>query len=65
MSTTLPRKGTIAETAEYYAVSTKTVRRWIAAGLIHAERVGPHLIRVDIDSMQTTPLQPSKAGAFA
>ena len=57
MSLTSPALGTIQDAADHYQVSTKTIRRWITAGLIHAERVGPHLIRVDIDSMQTTPLQ--------
>lgn len=56
---------TIQEAAFHFGVSTKTVRRWISAGLIKAYRVGPHLIRVDIDSMQTTPLQYVEAGAFA
>jgi excisionase family DNA binding protein len=43
------RFGTIAETAAFYGVSTKTVRRWIASGVLTGYRVGPTLIRVDLD----------------
>lgn len=28
-----------------------TVRRWIASGLIHGYRVGPRLIKVDLDEL--------------
>lgn len=45
--TVASRSLTIAEAAELRGVSTKTIRRWIAAGLIPAYRVGPHLIRLD------------------
>jgi hypothetical protein len=41
--TDLPRVGSVQETADYFNVSTKTVRRWITLGLIKAERVGPNL----------------------
>lgn len=51
------RGATVKDAAEYFQVSTKTIRRWISAGVISAERVGPHLIRVDLDSITTTPLQ--------
>jgi excisionase family DNA binding protein len=37
----------IAETARRYDVSERTVRRWIASGLITGYRVGPTLIRLD------------------
>jgi excisionase family DNA binding protein len=37
----------IAETAKMHGVSEKTIRRWIAQGLIHGFRMGPRLIRVD------------------
>lgn len=39
---------TIPEAAAALAVSTKTIRRWIASGHLKAKRVGPRLIRVDI-----------------
>lgn len=40
-------KLTIAATAKYLGVSTKTVRRRIADGSLTGYRVGPHLIRLD------------------
>ena len=43
--------GTVQEAADYLKVSTKTVRRYIAQGLIEADRVGPRLIRVNMASL--------------
>ena len=37
---------TIQQVATVKGVSSKTVRRWIAAGLLPAYRVGPRLIRI-------------------
>lgn len=45
--THLPPQPTIAETAQYFGVDVKTVRRWIAQSRLVAYRVGPRLIRVD------------------
>jgi excisionase family DNA binding protein len=45
---TLKRPATIEHVALHYGVTIKTVRRWIAAGLLTAYRVGPHAIRVDM-----------------
>ncbi|MFE6255848.1 hypothetical protein [Agromyces sp. NPDC057865] len=52
MSTISRRWGRIAQVAENEGVTDKTVRRWIAAGLIYAERIGPRVIRVDLDSVE-------------
>lgn len=51
--------GTVQGVAEIRNVSTKTVRRWITDGLIYAERVGPRLIRIDLNSLDNIgrPLQ--------
>jgi excisionase family DNA binding protein len=46
-----PRWAKITVAAEYQDVSVKTIRRWISAGLIDARRVGPKLIRVDLNSL--------------
>jgi excisionase family DNA binding protein len=43
----LPPQPTIKQTADYFGVDVKTVRRWIAQGRLIAYRVGPRLIRVD------------------
>ena len=43
---------TIAESAEKYSVSTATIRRMIARGDVEATRIGPRLIRVDLNSLQ-------------
>ena len=42
----------IAAAADHYDVSQQTVRRWIASGRITAHRVGPRLIRVDLDEIE-------------
>ena len=51
--------GSVQEAADYLGVSTKSIRRWISSGLIKAYRVGPKLIRVDLDSLNSLgkPLQ--------
>ena len=44
---------TVQAAADYYNVSTKTIRRMIARGDIYAERIGPRLIRVDLASLES------------
>lgn len=41
----------LAEAADALAVSTKTVRRYIAAGELDAVRLGRRTIRVRVDSL--------------
>ncbi len=41
-----PRYLTIAEAADASSVTPKTVRRWIAAGLLPAVRLGPRVVRI-------------------
>lgn len=59
LAVTSPTWGTIQEAAANKKVSTKTIRRWITDGIIYAERVGPRLIRVDLNSLDRAgrPLQ--------
>lgn len=52
----MDKYSTIQEAAAHFRVAPKTIRRWITAGLIKAERVGPRLIRVDIDSLKIKPI---------
>ncbi|WP_426319927.1 helix-turn-helix domain-containing protein [Microbacterium sp. E-13] len=42
--------GTIQQAAIAYGVTEKTIRRWISSGVIEARRVGPRLIRVNLES---------------
>lgn len=49
--TGLPPNPTITQTAEFFGVDDKTIRRWIAQGRLKAYRVGPRLIRIDRESI--------------
>ncbi len=52
------RLDTINGAAEYVGVHHKTIRRWISSGRITAYRVGPVLIRVDLDELDAMLLRP-------
>lgn len=41
----------IAETAAYASVNPRTIRRRIADGTLNAYRLGPRLIRIDLDEV--------------
>jgi excisionase family DNA binding protein len=41
----------IAKAAEAQDVSTRTMRRWIAEGRIRGYRVGPRLVKIDVDDL--------------
>ena len=43
----------LADAADYYSVSVKTIRRWIADGRIEGYRVGPRLLRVRMESLDS------------
>lgn len=51
LSATSRRLISVAEAADALAVSTKTVRRYIAAGDLDAVRLGRRTIRVRVDSL--------------
>jgi excisionase family DNA binding protein len=42
---------TVTETAEYLGLSTKTIRNYIRSGRLEAERVGPKLISIHVESL--------------
>ncbi len=46
-----PRFISIEAAAAIYGVTAKTIRRRIADGTITAHRVGPRLIRVEVDEL--------------
>ena len=41
----------VGPAADYADVCDRTIRRWIAAGLLTGYRVGPRLIKVDLDEL--------------
>jgi excisionase family DNA binding protein len=48
------RFGSIQQAAAEADVCDKTIRRWIAQGRITAYRVGPRLIRIDLDQLDAS-----------
>jgi excisionase family DNA binding protein len=46
------------EATEFAGVCTRTIRNWIAAGVITGYRTGPRLIRVDIAELEAALLKP-------
>jgi excisionase family DNA binding protein len=56
------RLASIPVAAESADVSTKTIRRWIAQGRVAGYRVGPRLIKVDLDELEAS-FQPVGGGA--
>jgi excisionase family DNA binding protein len=59
-----PRFGTIEEAANYFAVSTRTIRRWASQGHIHLYRLGGRTTRVDLNEIATLAVRvPTADGA--
>jgi excisionase family DNA binding protein len=52
VSSYMSKMVSIAAAANHYNVSRQTVRRWISSGKIHAYRVEPRLIRVDLEEIE-------------
>jgi excisionase family DNA binding protein len=61
------RTGTIAQVAQAYGVSTKTVRRLIARGDLQAYRFGSRLIRIDLNQAESLlrPIPTARPGGDA
>ncbi|WNV89019.1 helix-turn-helix domain-containing protein [Umezawaea sp. Da 62-37] len=51
VTTTQRRLSSIAVAAEYADVSTRSIRRWISAGLLTGYRVGPRLVKIDLNDL--------------
>jgi excisionase family DNA binding protein len=49
--TTGRRLTTLKVAADYADVHARTLRRWIAAGRVPAYRLGPRVIKVDLDEL--------------
>lgn len=45
------RLGSIAQGADRADVSSRTIRRWISQGLLTGYRVGPRLVKVDLNEV--------------
>jgi len=51
-TTTRPQRLTNVENAAHYAdVGPRTIRRWIAEGRLRAYRLGPRLVKIDLDDL--------------
>ena len=50
--TRTPARVGITEAAAYADVSTRTIRRWIAAGMLPGYRLGPRLVKVDLADLE-------------
>lgn len=44
---------TIHDVAAEFGVHHKTVRRWLAQGLIGGQRIGPRLLRFNLDEVRS------------
>lgn len=63
-ATTKPnRPASIADGADYYQVSTRTIRRYVAQGLLPAYRIGPRLVRIDLDDLDRLARRIPTAGS--
>ena len=52
----------LAIAADYANVSQRTIRRYVASGLLRAYRVGPRLLKIDLDDLAAL-LTPVGGGA--
>ena len=57
------RLASIQAVAQMYDVDHKTVRRWIASGLIHGYRVGDRLVKLDLNEVEAKVVQVIPAAA--
>lgn len=55
------RLDTLSNAAEQFGVTPKTLRRWIADGRIPGYRLGPRMLRVDLNELEAL-LRPLAAG---
>jgi excisionase family DNA binding protein len=47
------QKVSMQQAADDFNVSTRTIRRYIASGRLRASRMGPRVIRIDVDDLAT------------
>jgi excisionase family DNA binding protein len=51
------RYASVAAAAEHADVNSRTIRRWIADGLITGYRVGGKLVKVDLDEIDRNAIK--------
>lgn len=56
------RLTSVAHAATYADVSAKTIRRWISVGRLAAYRVGPRLVKVDLNDLDALATRIPTAG---
>jgi hypothetical protein len=59
------RLASVQAVAQMYDVDPKTVRRWIAAGLVTGYKVGDRLVKLDLNEVENnvvTVMVPATAG---
>lgn len=59
------RLASLATAAEYVDVNVRTLRRWIAEGRLTGYRVGPQLIKVDLNDLDAMIRPVPSAGTGA
>lgn len=59
------RLAPIPVASDYCGVSDRTIRRYISSGRLPGYRVGPHLIRVDLNELDAMLARIPMAGDFA
>ncbi|WP_433187728.1 helix-turn-helix domain-containing protein [Actinoallomurus sp. CA-150999] len=64
-SATPRRLTSVAAAAEYADLSTRTIRRYIAEGRLTGYRVGPRLVKVDLDDLDRLARPIPTAGGTA
>ena len=52
----------LEEAADVMSVSSKTIRRWIAAGTLPAYRCGKRAIRIRVEDLESAPKPIPTAG---
>ncbi len=56
------RMASLGEAAEYASVNARTIRRRIADGTLTGFRLGPRLLRVDLNEVDEKLLRPIPSG---
>jgi hypothetical protein len=56
------RYASVRKAAEAFDVNPRTIHDWICAGLISSYRVGPRLIKVDLDEIERRAIRQIPTG---